>query len=112
MKRGMRRLEREWWDERIRECEEACTEGRVGEMYKCLRKIGTRGKPASRGTTVTANEFKEFFESVTKERYEEEPGEIERAVNEAIDLRQSEKARRANVRMDEVPSEEEIRKVI
>ena len=112
MKRGMSRLEREWWDERIRKCEEACAEGRVGEMYKCLHKIGTKGKPTGIGTTVTANEFKEFFESVMKERYEEEPGEIERAVNEAKDLRQSEKARRANVRMDEVPSEEEIRKVI
>ena len=84
----MCRLEREWWDERIRECNEVCAEGRVGEMYKCLRMIGTRGKPAGRGTTVRANEFKEFLESLTKERYEEEPGEIERAVNEAKDLRQ------------------------
>ena len=73
LKRRMKELEREWWGEKINECERACLEGRVGDMYKCLRKIGTKGKPEARGTTVTVNEFKEHFESVLNERYENDP---------------------------------------
>ena len=42
MKRFLRRIENEWWQEIIRECNEACGSGRIGDMYKCLRKIGTR----------------------------------------------------------------------
>ena len=108
LKRELRRLESEWWQERINECEEACAEGRVGDMYKCLRKIGMRGKPAGRGTTVTAKEFKEHFERVTKDRYEESPRVIEEAVGRARDLRMDERAIEANEFMNEVPEAEEI----
>ena len=38
----LRRLEREWWDEKIRECEEANIRGRVGEMYSILKEVGKR----------------------------------------------------------------------
>ena len=34
MKQFLRRLEREWWRERIEECEITCNSGRMGEMYK------------------------------------------------------------------------------
>ena len=37
-------------------------EGRIGEMYSLLRKIGRRGRPAAVGATITAGEFKEHFE--------------------------------------------------
>jgi predicted transcriptional regulator len=43
LQRQLRWLEREWWENKIRECEEACETGRVGDVYKCLRKIGMRG---------------------------------------------------------------------
>jgi predicted transcriptional regulator len=108
LRRRLRRLEREWWENKIRECEEACATGRVGDMYKCLRKIGTRGCKAGASANICVNEFKEHFERVTCERYEEEPRVIERAVNGATDLRECERAKEANDRLNEVPEREEI----
>ena len=32
----LRRLEREWWEERIKECEAAFSRGRVDDMYAIL----------------------------------------------------------------------------
>ena len=40
MRQFLRRVEREWWRERIEECEIACNSGRMGEMYKILKEIG------------------------------------------------------------------------
>jgi hypothetical protein len=77
-------------------------------MYKCLRKIGTRGCKAGASANICVNEFKEHFERVTCERYEEEPRVIERAVNGATDLRECERAKEANDRLNEVPEREEI----
>ena len=42
MRQFMRRVEREWWRERIEECEIACNSGRMGEMYKILKEIGKK----------------------------------------------------------------------
>ena len=39
MRQFLRRVEREWWRERIEECENACNSGRMGEMYKILIEI-------------------------------------------------------------------------
>ena len=108
LKKRLKELEKEWWNERIRECELACVQGRVGDMYKCLRKIGMRGRPAAKGTTVNANEFKEHFERVSKDRYEEEPSMIVETVNRAKDLRMDVRAQEANEFMNEVPEREEI----
>ena len=52
-------------------------------MYKCLRKIRKRGKPAARSMNIMVNEFKEYFESVLREcrmykRYEQKHGVIKR----------------------------------
>ena len=33
LKGRMRELERDWWREKINECETACVEGRLGDMY-------------------------------------------------------------------------------
>ena len=65
MKEYLRGLEQDWWDERMRECENARAQGRLGVMYKCLTKIGTRGKPAARNLNITVNEFKKHFERVS-----------------------------------------------
>ena len=76
VKRFMRRIERKWWTERINECKEACDRGRIGYMYKCLRKIGTKGVKAAQ-SNITVSDFKGHFESVSRERYEEDPNVIE-----------------------------------
>ena len=39
MRQFLRRVEREWWRERIEECENACNLGRMSEMYKILKEI-------------------------------------------------------------------------
>ena len=48
LKRFLKGLEREWWRGVIEECEEASARGRIGDMYKCLRRLGTRERPAAR----------------------------------------------------------------
>ena len=109
MKNRLRRLEREWWQEKIDRCERVCEEGRVGEMYKIMKELGMRGKPrAGRGGMLRANDFKEQFENVSSERYEESPQEIAATVRNARDLRGDAKAREANERMNEVPTRREI----
>ena len=64
VKRFLRRIETSWWEERIRECREACDRGRIGDMYKSLRKIGTKGSKAPESSMITVREFKEHFESI------------------------------------------------
>ena len=36
------RIEREWWEGVIEECEEACRLGRVGDVYKALNGLSKR----------------------------------------------------------------------
>ena len=81
-------LERDWWNERILQCENAYAQERLGDMYTCLRKIGTRGKAAGSGMDITGNKFKDQFKRVPHERYEEKHRVIERAVRRANDLRE------------------------
>ena len=113
MKRRMKDMEKEWWQDKIDRCEEACAQGRVGEMYEILRELGMRGKKrAGRGGALRANDFKTQFESVSKDRYEEEPGVLENAVGGAKDLRENEEAIEANRRMNEIPGREEVMKAM
>ena len=58
LKTRLRLWEREWWEEKIRDCEEASRRGKIGEMYRVLRNLGTRGWKAPASTTVTNREFK------------------------------------------------------
>ena len=39
----LRRIEREWWEGVIEECEEACRLGRVEDVYKTLNRLSKRG---------------------------------------------------------------------
>ena len=112
MKAYLRGLEREWWNERIRECENVCAQGQLGDMYKCLRKIGARGKPAAKSMKITVNEFKNQFERVSHERYEEEHGVIETAVGRAKDLREWRRVIETNELMNEAPEREDIMKAM
>ena len=61
---------------------------------------------------MSTGEFKEHFESLTAERFEREPREIEEVVKSMADLRGNQEAQAANDRMNVIPSEEEIMKAI
>ena len=52
------------------------------------------------------------FESVSKDRYEERPEVIERAVRGAVDLRNDRRAKEANECLNVVPESEEIREAM
>ena len=58
---------------------------------------------AARSTTLTVNDFKEHFESVSKDRYKERPDLIERAMRGVEDLKNGSSARGANEWLKEVP---------
>ena len=81
-------------------------------MYKCLRRLGTRERPAPRSMQLTVEEFKSHFESVSKDRYEERPEVIERVVRGAVDLRNDRRAKEANECLNVVPESEEIREAM
>lgn len=109
LKRSMRRWEREWWSERIRECEEAQRRGDMGEMYKILREIGVGTyRKAQAAGTVTTEDFRLHFSEVSKERYEVDPARLSAAVRRVKDISETERAREANDLMNETPQEEEI----
>ena len=108
MKRRVREMERAWWDEIIRRCEEASQRGDIGEMYSALKNLGDRNKKAAEGHNITTADFKEHFQQVSQDRYERTAEEIEEAVRKVRDLRNTEEAREANELLNETPQEEEI----
>ena len=108
MRQFLRRVEREWWRERIEECENACNSGRMGEMYKILKEIGRKEWKAPPSVGITVEEFKEHFEKVSEMRYEVDPAVIGRVIGEVRDLRGCEKAREANECMNGELVREEI----
>ena len=112
MKRFLKGLEREWWRGVLEECERASARGRIGDMYKCLRRLETRERPDARSKKVTVDEFKNNFESVSRDRYEERPEVIERAVRGALDLRNDSRAKEANEFLNVVPESEAIREAM
>ena len=78
-----------------------------------LETIGDeRERPAARSMKLTEDEFKNHFESVSRDRYEERPEVIERAVRGAVDLRNDTRAKEANECLNVVPESEEIREAM
>ena len=112
LKTFLREIEREWWQERIEECEEACATGRIGDMYKSLRKISMKGRKAGESMNITVNDFKEHFERVSKDRYENDPRVIEEVIGRVEDKRQDDRATEANECMNEPPTTEEVQEVM
>ena len=96
----------------IEECEEASVRGRIGDMYECLRRLGTRERLAARSMKQTVDDFKNHFESLSRDRYEERPEVIERAVRGAVDLRNESRTKEANECLNVVPESEEIREAM
>ena len=66
--------------ERVNECKEACDRGRIHNMYDCLRKIGTKRVNAAESCMISISDFKSNFESVSRERFEEDPNVIESVI--------------------------------
>ena len=62
----------------IAECRETCDRGRIGDIYNCLRRLGTKGSRAPESSMITVNEFREHFERLSRDWYEENPSVIER----------------------------------
>ena len=71
----------------IEECRDACDRGRFGDMYKCLRKLGSKVCRAPESSMITVNEYKEHFERVSRERYEEDPSVIASVIERLNDRR-------------------------
>ena len=57
MKTRLRQWETEWWEDIIIQCETACQQSRMGEMYRILRKLGTRGNPTQNANQISAAVF-------------------------------------------------------
>ena len=109
MKRETRRWETEWWEDRIRECQEAEGRGDSGKMYKVLKDLGRRDwKGPTDSTTITKEEFREHFKKVSEERFENTPDEIERAVNRVTDISNTDRAREWSEMLEATPEREEI----
>ena len=101
-KKHLRRWEREWWDSRIEECEQAYYSGDMERMYRTLRETGAgNNKREQPTTTLTTTDFKKHFEDLSAQRYEREPHEIKAAMLEMKDLRMEESAREANIMVNE-----------
>ena len=112
MRQFLRRVEREWWRERIEESESACNSGRMGRMYKILKEIGRKewNVPSSVGITVEV--FREHFEKVSEQRYEVDPAVIRGVIERVQDLSGCEKAREANEFMNGELGREEIEELM
>ena len=80
----------------------------MGEMYRILRKLGTRGNPTHNANQITAAVFKEHFSSVSEKRYEREHAQIEEALKMVTDLRENDEAKEWNEMLNKRPEEEEI----
>ncbi|XP_063722275.1 uncharacterized protein LOC134848689 [Symsagittifera roscoffensis] len=108
MKKRLRQLERQWWDEIIIECKNAAEKGDMGTMYKTLRKLGTRSQKHQTGTTISTDEFKAHFSNVSKDRNENDPGTLMNTVKQMPDESKDVKFITANQKLNTLPSEKEI----
>ena len=94
----------EWWDGKIRECEDAENRVEVGNMYQIMRETGVG--TYTQATTMTTDDFRLHFSEVSKERYEVDPTEMRRTVAGVEDISRRERMREAYSLMNEVsPSE-------
>ena len=81
-------------------------------MYKCLRKIGMKRAKAPENSGLAVRKFKEHFERVSNDRYEEDPNVIARLIERVNDLREDERERNANDELNEIPERDEIERAM
>ena len=99
-------------------------EGSVRRMYRSefqpglhrrhLQMFETTGveRPVARSMKLTMDEFKDHYQNVLKDRYEERQGVIERAVRGAVDSRYDNRVKEPNVCLNVVPEFAEIREAM
>ena len=110
LKRKSREWELQWWDEIIKDCKDADERNDSGVMYKNLRKLGKRGLTKGPQTsTITKEQFKEHFQKISKDRFENTPEEIEEIVNQMEDVSMDELAEQCRDFLETSPTNEEIR---
>ena len=109
LKRKTRQWELEYWENIITESREAEERGDSGHMYKNLRKLGRRGqKKATDTTNLMKEQFKEHFEKISKDRFENSPEEIDEVLSKIEDISQTETAQVWREELERVPEREEI----
>ena len=111
LQRKTRLWEKEWWDGIISECEEAGIRGDSGAVYKKLKELGTRGMTrAPDSTNLTKEQFKNHFQEISKDRFENNPEDMEAAADLVEDISNTEEARLWSDILEQTPSREEILK--
>ena len=109
LQRKTRQWEQEWWQDIINECKGAADRGDTGAVYKKLKQLGTRGMTKAPETTnLTKEQFKTHFQSVSKDRFENDPEEMEAAADLIEDISNTDKAMEWAAELDLTPSREEI----
>ena len=104
-----RNWEKEWWEKLINECKEAGDIGNTGIVYKRLRELGLRGiKKAPESTTLTKEDFKNQFQKISKDRFENDPEVMEATIDMIEDISETDEAKMWAEQLDGIPDREEI----
>ena len=101
LKRFLTSRQQKWWRGVIEECKDVSV--RISEVCKCLRRLGMRGRPVARSKPLSVFDFKEHFENAAKNRYEENPEVIGRAMKETMNLSNDRRTKETNEVLKEVP---------
>ena len=109
LQRTTRTWEREYWETILEDCNDAANRNDAGVVYKNLRKLGKRGmKTAPTSTTLKKEDFKNHFQNVSKDRFENPPEEIENSVNQMRDISGTAEAREWGEALEQLPTGEEV----
>ena len=112
-KKKLKTWENEWWNNLLKECEEAMLRQDIGEMYSILKQLGLRDQviPNSESTLISAETFKEHFERIQEKRDE---NSLAQKVQARKIIRKfakpSTEGQKAAQELNECPSEEEVMK--
>ena len=113
LKKSSRRWEKEYWDSILTECEKAGERGDSGTVYRKLKDIGKRGTKLARiSTKITSEEFRNHFMKVSETRFENEPDDIKKFLDEVEDLSNTEEGLHWRDVLDATPDKEEVVKQI
>lgn len=88
----MRSIEREWWLELTHKCKGVGYKGRIGDMHECLRKFGKKEVSTAENNMISRSEFKNHFESVSKEWYEKDASLLVSVSEKVEDMRKDGRA--------------------
>ena len=99
----MKKWEAEWWQEIIDEAIDAYDRQDRGTMFRLLKKLGGRAcKQGTKSDFFTSAEFKEHFEKVSINRFENDEETTMRAAEEVPDRRNEQKAVKLAEHLDDL----------